>query len=82
MVTMTKCLTEQQLEDLVAGILSETSKVELEAHLAECAECREAIEECQENLAFRGCGSFAAFPILCSRSLSLPSDIRMKKRHR
>ncbi|MDM7998829.1 MAG: serine/threonine-protein kinase, partial [Dehalococcoidia bacterium] len=46
------CLTEEQLDALAAGELSDTAAELLCAHLGECRKCQELFDECRENHPF------------------------------
>ena len=48
---MTDHLLDEGLQDLVDGLLSESQRPEVEQHLAECAECRERLEQLRNLLA-------------------------------
>ena len=49
---MAQCLSEQQIEDLAAGVLADTEAQEMTAHVEQCPQCQAAFEECRANLAF------------------------------
>ncbi|MBP7935848.1 MAG: serine/threonine protein kinase [Phycisphaerae bacterium] len=49
---MSTCLTEQELEDLIAGRLDSEEAAGLRVHAQECAICQEALAEYQANQSF------------------------------
>ena len=46
---MSNCLSQEQLEELVAGAPRGLIAEDLQAHLGECSECRERLERCKQN---------------------------------